>query len=127
MFDDSLTATAFSSGGMENMRNRSELLSLVREKAVQRILYLPHAARQMMRPDRMISPREIRGVIDGGEIIEDYPDDVRGHSCLILGTGDGERPLHVVCAPKDGYLAVITAYIPTEENWQAGFRVRVRK
>jgi hypothetical protein len=109
------------------MRNRTELLSLVREKAAQRILYLPHATRQMMRPDRMISPSEIRGVIDKGEIIEDYPDDVRGHSCLILGIGEGERPLHVACAPKDEYLAIITAYIPTVENWQECFRVRIRK
>jgi len=103
------------------------LLSLVREKAAQRILYLPHAARQMMRPGPMISPMEIRGVIQRGEIIEDYPEDVRGHSCLMLGIGDGERPLHVLCAPKDDYLAIITAYIPTVENWHEGFRVRIRK
>ncbi|MBI4721129.1 MAG: DUF4258 domain-containing protein [Chitinivibrionia bacterium] len=109
------------------MRRRKELLLLVREKAERRILYSPHAARQMMRPDRMISPGEIRGVIEGGEIIEDYPDDVRGHSCLILGAGDGERTLHVVCAPKEDYLAIITAYIPTVDNWQEGFRVRIKK
>lgn len=109
------------------MKKRTELLSLVREKAAQRILFLPHAARQMMRPDPMISPQEVRGVIDRGEILEDYPDDVRGHSCLILGIGDGERPLHVVCAPKDHYLAIITAYIPTGENWREGFRVRIKK
>ncbi|MEW6262899.1 MAG: DUF4258 domain-containing protein [Thermodesulfobacteriota bacterium] len=109
------------------MRNRKELLSLVREKAARRILYLPHAARQMMRSERMISPAEVRGVIDRGEIIEDYPDDVRGHSCLMLGAGDDERALHVVCTPKEDYLAIITAYLPTVENWQEGFRLRVRK
>ena len=126
-FDDFWAKTARRLYGKMNMRSRKELLSLVRERAAQRILYLPHAAKQMMRPDRMISPFEIRGVIDGGEIIEDYPDDVRGHSCLMLGRGDAERPLHVVCAPKEDYLGIITAYIPTVENWEEGFSVRVRK
>ena len=39
-------------------------------------------------------------------MIEDYPEDVRGHSCLILGRGNHDRPIHVVCSPKDGYLAI---------------------
>jgi hypothetical protein len=68
---------------------------------------------------------EVRGVIEQGEVVEDYPTDARGHSCLLLGTGDGGRPLHVVCAPKDEYLAVITAYLPDEDEWSNGFRRRV--
>ena len=39
-----------------------------------------------------------------GEIIEDYPEDTGGHSCLILGRGGDGRPIHIVCAPKDEYL-----------------------
>ncbi|MDQ3918414.1 MAG: DUF4258 domain-containing protein [Acidobacteriota bacterium] len=35
----------------------------------------------MSRPDRLITTAEIRRVIERGEIIEDYPEDVRGHSC----------------------------------------------
>ena len=100
---------------------------MIRKRGRERILYLPHAARQMTRPDRMISTPEIRRVIDEGEIIEDYPDDVRGRSCLILGKGDADRPLHVVCTPKDEYLAIITAYVPTRENWEEGFMVRRKK
>jgi len=57
-------------------------------------------------------------VLDKGEIIEDYPEDPRGHSCLLLGKGTFERPVHVLCAPKDEYLAIITAYLPDEEEWQ---------
>jgi hypothetical protein len=64
---------------------------------------LPHALSQMNAPDRMISAKEVRSVIFGGMIIEDYPDDSRGHSCLILGEGDDTRPIHVACAPKPGY------------------------
>jgi len=81
----------------------------------------------MMRPDRLISPLEIKRVIDNGEIIEDYPDDTRGHSCLIFGKGHAERPVHVVCTPKDDYLAIITAYIPTTHNWEKGFRMRKKR
>lgn len=88
------------------------VLDQVRAAAAKRILFLPHAVRQMSRPSRMISPAEIEVVIAAGEIVEDYPEDVRGHSCLLLGSGDGGRPIHVVCAPMPDYLAVITAYIP---------------
>lgn len=41
----------------------------------------------------MISPREIERVVLQGELIEDYPEDPRGHSCLLLGFGDEGRPL----------------------------------
>ncbi|WP_337287823.1 DUF4258 domain-containing protein [Candidatus Methylomirabilis sp.] len=100
------------------------MLLRVREAARKRRLYLPHAVRQMERPDRMITIAEVRDVIEHGEIIEDYPEDARGHSCLLLRRGDSDRPIHVVCAPKIDYLAVITAYIPDEKEWDSDFRVR---
>ena len=70
----------------EILRNekKMEFRQLVRERATQRILFLPHAVRQMSRPDRMISSEDMRKVIEEGEIVEDYPADTRGHSCLIL-------------------------------------------
>jgi len=34
------------------------------------------------------------------------------------------RPVHVVCAPKDDYLAIITAYIPSLDEWDATFKKR---
>lgn len=72
----------------------------------------------------MISTREIRQVIERGEIIENYPEDSRGHSCLMLGRGEANRPIHVVCAAKEDYLAIITAYIPGETEWINDFRTR---
>ena len=89
-----------------------------------KILYLPHAIRQMSRPDRMISPEEVRKVIEQGEIIEDYSNDQRGHSCLMFRYIIGDRPLHVVCAPKVDYLAIITAYIPSAEEWEENYKKR---
>jgi hypothetical protein len=89
-----------------------------------RLLFLPHAIQQMARPERMIRRQEIRNVVEHGEIIEDYPNDVRGHSCLMLGFGFDRRPIHVVCAPKSEYLAIITAYLPDPDEWSDDYRVR---
>jgi hypothetical protein len=105
--------------------DEATILSSVRVAAAKRILFLPHAIRQMSRPDRLITTSEIHRVIETGEVIEDYPEDVRGRSCLILGFGDDTRPIHIVCSPKDEYLALITAYLPDEEEWSDDFRVRI--
>jgi hypothetical protein len=78
----------------------------------------------MSRPEKTISSSEIRKVVEQGEIIEDYPSDARGHSCLMLGLGEANRPIHVVCAPKDEYLAIITAYLPDTSQWSDDFRAR---
>jgi hypothetical protein len=63
----------------------------IRQAAAKRIFYLPHALRQMTRPERMILAGEVREVVTHGELIEDYPEDVRGHSCLLLGYGENNQ------------------------------------
>jgi hypothetical protein len=107
------------------MMTIQDLHALIKRLAVERLLFLPHAIRQMSRPERMISTKEVRSVIKNGEIIEDYPKDRRGHSVLMMGRGDDGRAIHVVCSPKDEYLAVITAYLPDIEEWTEDFRTRV--
>ena len=92
--------------------------------AAMRILFLPHAVRQMARPDRMITAGEVRSVVQAGVIIEEYANDPRGLSALILGHGAGSRPVHVVAAPKTGYLATITAYLPDPAQWDEQFAAR---
>ncbi|OQX08735.1 MAG: hypothetical protein BWK80_47775 [Desulfobacteraceae bacterium IS3] len=99
-------------------------MNLVRESAEKKILFLPHAVRQMSKPDRMISPSEIRNVVRNGELIEDYPENSQGHSCLILGYGEKNRAIHAVCAPKYEYLSIITAYLPNDREWEQGFKKR---
>ena len=44
----------------------------------------------------------------------------------MLGYGAGGRAVHVVCSPKDEYLAIITAYLPDEDEWTADFRERLK-
>ncbi len=103
------------------------ILTQIHEAAAKRVLFLAHAVSQMNSPSRMIATWDVRAVIVKGQIIEDYPDDSRGHSCLMLGFGDSSRPVHIVCAPKDDYLAVITAYLPSPEQWQPDWRTRTQR
>ena len=104
-----------------------DILMQVREAAAKRILFLPHAVNQMNSPDRMISTEDIRAVVFHGVLVENYPEDVRGHSCLMLGWGEGDRPLHVVCAPKADYLAIITAYLPSSALWEPDWHTRRKR
>ena len=108
------------------MVSEADILSRVRSAAARKVLFLPHAIHQMLRPDRMIARAEVRQVIDAGEVIEDYREDARGPSCLLLGFGAEGRPIHVVCAPKDDYLAVITAYLPDKREWSNDWKTRLK-
>ena len=100
------------------------MVDRVRRAARRRLLFLPHAVRQMARPDRMITPNEVRMAVEHGDLIEDYPEDARGHSCLMHGEGRGRRSIHVVCSPKEDFLAIITAYLPSERAWDGDLRTR---
>src|SRR5438093_10457964 len=57
------------------------ILQQIRQAAARKILFLLHAVQQMSRPERLISAAEVRHVVAMAEIIEDYPEDPRGHSC----------------------------------------------
>jgi hypothetical protein len=63
--------------------------------ANKKILFLPHAVEQMSRPERMITTDEVREAVLRGEIIEDYPGDRRGASCLVSYVNKSQA-LHVV-------------------------------
>jgi hypothetical protein len=49
-------------------------------------------------------------------VIEDYPDDPRGASFLLLGFTETDRPIHAVCALTD-VLVIITLYRPDPARW----------
>lgn len=52
-----------------------------------------------------------------GEILEDYPDDPRGSSCLVLGYSQN-RPIHIVCGYTfTKWIRIITVYIPRLPKW----------
>ncbi len=102
----------------------NDFRKLIHKKTKKKILYSIHTLNQMNKPKRMISKDEIRNVLTKGEIIEDYPDDERGHSCLLSGRTIQNRTIHVVCSPKEEYLLIITTYIPDEKKWSNNFKKR---
>ena len=108
------------------MSAASNILAEIRRAAAVKIIFLPHALRQMSRPDRMILAADVRRVVESGVVLEDYPEDARGHSCLLMGEVDDNRRLHVVCSPKDEYLAIITAYVPSPAEWESDLKTRRR-
>jgi hypothetical protein len=73
---------------------------------------------------RQISITEIREAIGSAEIIEDYPDDKYGPSCLLLGLTVKGRPLHMQCSyPTRLLIKIITVYESESGEW-IEFRVR---
>lgn len=75
-----------------------------------------HATDRSIR--RNISVQEVREAIIRGEVIEDYPDDKYGPSCLIFGRTGADRPLHVqVSYPSRPIVKVITLYEPDPDRW----------
>lgn len=74
---------------------------------------------------RSISVDETEEAITGRcEMIEDYPEDKYGPSCLILGFTKAGRPLHIQCSyPSRLLIKIITVYEPDPELW-VDFRVR---
>jgi hypothetical protein len=56
--------------------------------------------------------------------------DIERCACLsvtqLLGFGLDRRPIHIVCAPKGDFLAVITAYLPEPGEWSDDYRKRIK-
>ena len=98
----------------------------VKKAAEKKVIYTEHALDEMNAEEELISKDEIRQVIFEGEIVEDYPEDKRGHSCLMFTYTSAGRPVHIICSPKEEYLGIITAYIPTLNKWENDFRTRRR-
>lgn len=70
---------------------------------------------------------EIDEAVKTLEIIEDYPDDPRGSSCLVLGFTYEHKPLHFVLGNlEEEKLLIITMYRPKAEEW-IQFKVRRTK
>jgi len=68
---------------------------------------------------RDVSMAEVEQAISTrSEVIEDYPDDKYGPSCLILGLTTTGRPLHLQCSyPNRPVIKIITLYEPDPANW----------
>ncbi len=84
-----------------------------------------HAIRRIF--ERELNKEWVLFVVQSGEIIEDYPDDVPFPSYLILGFIEN-TPLHVVLAldEESKICYIITVYIPNQNIWQNDYKTRRR-
>ena len=89
----------------------------------QPIIFRIHAVQRMF--ERRISLEAVRQVLQSGEMIEDYSEDMPDPGGL-LSAKRGQRPLHVVMAEntKEGELVVITVYEPDRAQWKPDFKNR---
>lgn len=84
-----------------------------------------HAERERQ-ADR-IPVADVECALLNAEIIEYYPDDPRGKSCLIVAYGVTGYPIHIVCGRSpNGTLRLITVYIPSLPKWLDA-RTRARR
>jgi hypothetical protein len=80
------------------------------------IEFSEHATERSIR--RNISVHDVLHAIADGVVIEDYPEDKYGPSCLIFGRDRKGRPLHVqVSYPSRPLVKVITLYEPDPALW----------
>ena len=96
----------------------------IRSKILRRLyVFSKHAVDQSIIQD--ISVAEMEEAITGAiEVVEDYPDDKYGPSCLILGFTKAERPLHMQCSyPSRPLIKIVTLYEPDPDLW-VDFRIR---
>lgn len=83
-----------------------------------------HAERE--READQITQQEIAEALlsEDCELLEDYPTDPRGHSCLILGFTRAGRPIHMVCGHlSEEEFVVVTIYRPDPAQW-VNWRIR---
>ena len=79
-----------------------------------------HAQQERLEED--LDATDTEDAIAHGEILEEYPNDPRGESCLILGYVQ-RRPIHAVVGwatrrhDADKWLRVITVYSPRPPKW----------
>ena len=67
---------------------------------------------------RNITVQEIREAMNTGEVIEDYPEDKYGSSCLVFGLTKQKRPIHIQCSyPTRSLIKIITIYEPDLKQW----------
>jgi len=67
---------------------------------------------------RRVAIQELHEAIANAEIIEDYPNDKYGPSCLLLGFTRHHRPLHVQCTyPSRPLIRIVTIYEPDPAEW----------
>ncbi|MBN1593937.1 MAG: DUF4258 domain-containing protein [Candidatus Coatesbacteria bacterium] len=89
----------------------------IRER-VSRSEYLLTSHAEIERRNDDVDLVDIEEALLSGVVIEDYPDDPRGSSCLVCGFSSG-KAIHIVCGRNSiDWLVLITVYIPSMHKWE---------
>ncbi len=101
------------------------LMADIRKKvATRQYEFSKHALDQSIMRGICVSELE-EAISNQSEVIEVYPDDKYGPSCLVLGFTCSGRPLHVHCSyPSRPLVKIVTLYEPDPSLW---FDNRIRK
>lgn len=84
--------------------------------------YSEHALDQTI--IRRISEEEVREAFENAKIIEDYPHDKYGPSCLVFGKTRAGRAVHIQSSyPSRHFIKIITLYEPDADSW-LNFEIR---
>lgn len=100
------------------------LARIQKQAAALAIRVTQHAQEEM--DDEDITLDEVLSAIANGQILEDYPEHLRGPCCLLYGRTQQGRPLHIVCTTAQALLIIISVYEPRLPKWVSFTRRRER-
>ena len=86
--------------------NVDEIKSKVRKNLYE---YTLHA--EIERKGDDLTFYQIEEAILAGGILECYPDDNRGESCLVVGFSEN-IPIHIICGRRGDKIVIVTVYVP---------------
>jgi len=95
-------------------------INWIQSKVSQCEYYLTRHGEQERQNDNL-TIAEVREALLNGMVLEEYEDDVRGESCLVVGFTNSGKPLHIVCGELVGDLAIITVYVPGPPKFKSPY------
>src|SRR5712692_7426688 len=111
--------------GVQDRERYAAIITDIQQKISARLYRLTAHAEREREADR-ITIRELEEALrlQRCQVIEDYPEDPRGASCLVLGFTEQDLPIHTVCGISlPERLIIVTVYRPDPALW-LDWRVR---
>ena len=103
----------------QNPKDHENLIATIQRHVANRQYRLTVHAEREREADRIMI-HEIEEALRSSQcqVVENYPDDPRGASCLVLGLTEQDAPIHVVCGVAETeMLIMITVYRPHPDLW----------
>ncbi len=96
----------------------SEILQFIQSQIRAKNYRLSAHAESEREADQITNAEIVEAILSvQAEILENYPTDPRGASCLVLGFTNENQPVHVVCGLAREVVIVITVYRPNASEW----------